>query len=128
MGLPAEPRARESAGSRGKRASSDPAEHDRQRRVELVGVHPPRHAEHVRDVFGAWGCESGVVQASKKPILGGERGRGEGRRRFQRQIAVGLSLQTGSGKKSLAQARSSFSSKESIDKTSPGRRRPFGER
>ena len=39
------------------------AEHRRQCRVELVGIDPPRHAEHVRDVLrssarGAWSRES----------------------------------------------------------------------
>ena len=36
-------------------------------------MNPPRHAEHVCDVFcvsvcGVRGCERGVVQASKGPI------------------------------------------------------------
>ena len=63
-------------------------------------MNPPRHGEHVRDVFragagGAWGCESGVVQVSRGPIQSSP---GE-RRRFFRQIAVGLSLQAGGGKR-----------------------------
>ena len=65
LALPAEPRG--SGPTRGrKRASRNPAEHRRERRVELVGVDPSKHAEHVRDVFrpragGAWSCEGGVA-------------------------------------------------------------------
>ena len=47
----AEPRSCEPSCGRRKRASRDLAEQGRQRRMELVGVNPPRHAEHVRDVF-----------------------------------------------------------------------------
>ena len=75
-----------------KRASRDPAEHRRERRVELVGMNPLRHAEHVRDVFrssacGAWSCEGGVMQSGEGPIPILSRRR---RRSFQRQVAVGL--------------------------------------
>ena len=73
LALPAEPRSCEPPCGRRKRASRDPTEQGRQRRMELVGVNPPRHAEHVRDVFPssaseAWCCESGVVEAGKGPI------------------------------------------------------------
>ena len=58
-------------------------------------MNPPRHAERVRDVFrssgsGAWGCESGVVQAGKGPI---QVFTWEERWRFQHGAAVGLSFQ-----------------------------------
>ena len=60
-------------GGRVKRASRDPAEQSRQRRVQLVGMDRMRHTEHVRDVFrssasGAWSCLCGVVQACDGPI------------------------------------------------------------
>ena len=61
----------------------DPAEQGRQRRMELVGLNPPRHAEHVRDVFrssasGAWSCESGAVKTGEGPISVFTRGSGGG--------------------------------------------------
>ena len=56
-----------------KRASRDPAEHRRERRVKLVVMNPPRHAEHVNDVFrssacGAQSCEGGLMQPGEGPI------------------------------------------------------------
>ena len=66
-------------------------------------MNPPRHAEHVRDVFrssarGAWSCESGVVQSGEGPIpvltvRGGERRRS--------RVPVGLRSQGGDGKELL---------------------------
>ena len=87
-----------------KRVGRDPAEYGRQRRVELVGVNPPRHAEHVRDVLmcsarvpvRAWSCESGVVQIQRRADPTPHPGE---RRRFQRQVAVSLSFQSGGGEK-----------------------------
>ena len=62
---------------------------------------PPRHAELVSDVLRASACgrDSSAVQASEGPIpiLARERRRGRG----QRQVAVGLSLHGGDGKKLL---------------------------
>ena len=59
LALPAKPRACEPSRGGRKRASRDPAEHRRERRVKLVGVDPSRHAGHVRNVLrssvgGAW--------------------------------------------------------------------------
>ena len=77
--LPAQPRAREPLGGQRERASGDPAEEGRQGRVDLVGVHPARNVEQVRDVLRASArsqrCEGRVVQTDEGPIpvfLGGE--------------------------------------------------------
>ena len=55
--LPAKPRVCDPSCGRRKRARRDLVEYGRQRRVELVGANPPRHAEHVLDVFRQWGLE-----------------------------------------------------------------------
>ena len=65
--LPAEPRAREPSRGGRRRASRSLAEQRRERRVELVGMNPSRHAEHVRDVLrtsASGTSESGVVRRS----------------------------------------------------------------
>ena len=57
LALPAKPRAcKPSRGVGRKRASRDPAEHRPQCRVELAGMNPSRHTEHVRDVFRPSAC------------------------------------------------------------------------
>ena len=58
-------------------------------------MNPPRHAEHVRDVFRSsacqtWSCEGGVMQSGEGPIPTLTRGR---RRSVQRRVAVGLRSQ-----------------------------------
>ena len=56
LALPAKPPASEPSRGGRKRASRNPADHRRERRVELVGVNPSRHAEHVRGVFRSSAC------------------------------------------------------------------------
>ena len=55
--LPAKPRASKPPRGREESVPADiQAEHRRERRVELVGVNPSRHAEHTRDVFRPRAC------------------------------------------------------------------------
>ena len=81
LSLPAKPRASKPSRGGRKRASRSQAEHCRERRVELVGMNPSKHAEHVRDELrtsASGTSESGVVQTSEGPIPVLTRGSGGG--------------------------------------------------